>query len=355
MSDKAANPMAQALAAANLPLPPKPGDFVEGTVVHVAKNSIIIEINGAYTGVIQGRETVDGLGTAKELGVGDTVKAFVVEDENDAGLYVLSLRKAGREKAWDKLAKMAEDKETLEVRIKEANKGGLMTEAHGIRAFIPVSQLAPEHYPRVNGANSAEILRRLTSYVGQKFVVTPITVDRGEGKLILSEKEALSGARLEALKHIKVGQRVKGKVSGIVQFGMFILFNDSLEGLVHLSEIDWGHVADAAAHARLGEEKEAEIIAIDGDKISLSLKRLKADPWIDQVKDLTAGKEVSGTVTKVTSLGAFIEIAKDVIGIIPSEEVTNEDGESRYEVGQTVEAKVVEQDAEEHRIILTTK
>ena len=355
MNLSATNPMAQALSSVSFPTPPKPGDLITGTVVNVANNKIIVEISSAYTGIIAGKEAIDGLGTAKELNVGDQVAAYVVEDENPEGMYVLSLRKAGREKAWDKLSKMAEAGEILTVRIKEANKGGLMTEAHGIRAFVPVSHLAPEHYPRVNGANSAEILRRLQSYVGETFTVKVMTVDKNDGKLILSEKEAISGNRATALKGIKVGQKVMGKVSGIVNFGLFILFDDCLEGLVHLSEIDWGHVTDPAAHARLGEEKEAVIIAVEGDKISLSLKRLKPDPWIDEVADLKAGTSVTGAVTKITSLGAFIRIRDNVIGVIPSDEIATEEGEAKYEVGSEVTAKVVEADPEEHRLVLTTK
>lgn len=344
--------MAGLLADADLPLPPRPGQMVTGVVLNKHGNRIVVEIAGAYPGIILGREAIDGLNTAKELNVGDEVSAYVVEDENDEGYYMLSLRKAGREKAWTKLLTMQKSKESFEVRIKEANKGGLMTEVSGIRAFIPVSQLAPEHYPRVNGANAAEILRRLQSYVGEKFTVCVITAERDEDKLILSEREAVSERRTAAMKNLKVGQKVKGRVSGIVNFGIFILFDDVMEGLVHLSEIDWGHVADPAAHARLGEEKEAIVIGVDGDKISLSVKRTKADPWAAQVADLKTGSVVSGKIVKLAPSGALVELREGVTGLIPAAQITNEKDEVTVEEGQTVETTVKEIDLENHRVLL---
>jgi small subunit ribosomal protein S1 len=332
--------------------------MVTATVVNKRKNSIIVEIGGAFTGIIAGREAVDALGTAKKLEVGDSVEAFVIEDENEEGHYVLSFRKAGKEKAWEGLKRLSGTREPVEVRVKEANKGGLMTDIFGIRAFIPVSQLAPEHYPRVNGANAGEILKRLQSIIGEKITVRIITVDKNEGKLILSEREAVAEKRGVALKKLKVGQKVKGVVSGIVNFGVFLLFDGHLEGLVHLSEIAWGHVADPAAHARIGEEKDAIVIGVEGDKISLSIKRLTPDPWKTLVEDLSIDSTVTGKVTKVTPFGAFVEIKKDVQGLIPLAEIKKSEGadgssEIALEVGQEVTAKVTKVDVDEHRVGLT--
>jgi ribosomal protein S1 len=339
--------------------PPRPGEMVTGVVISAQNNRILIEINGAYTGMIGGREAIDGLGTAKQLAVGDEVSAYVVEDERGDGMYILSLRKVGRERAWDKLNKLIQSGEVVEVRIKEANKGGLMTELYGVRAFIPVSHLAPEHYPRVNGAQSAEILRRLQSYVGENFAVKVLTAERDDEKLILSEKEAISGKREVALKKLKVGQKVKGKVSGIVNFGLFLLFEDCLEGLVHVSEIAWGHVSDPAAHARLGEEKEALVIGVDNDKISLSMKRLLPDPWLDLVAEYKEGDVVTGEVNKITPFGAFVTIKKDLNGLIHISEIAQDEGaekaEVKLEVGQKVEAKIINIDTDEHRLGLSLK
>lgn len=342
-----------------IPLPPRTGELVTGTVVSKRNNKILVEIGDAFTGMIAGREVSDGMDTAKNLEVGDAVTAFVVEDENDLGHYVLSLRKAGRERAWDELARLMENGEAIEARIKEANKGGLMSEIAGIRAFIPVSQLTPEHYPRVNGANAAEILHRLQGYVGEKFTVKVINVDKENTKLILSEKAALSEVRGLALQKLSVGQTIKGKVSGIVHFGVFLLFNDCLEGLVHLSEIAWGHVADPATHARIGEEKEAVVIGIEGDKISLSIKRLLPDPWSELVADYAVGDVVKGTVNKITPFGAFVSIQDNLNGLIHISEVTQKEGddgmEIDLEIGQEVEVKIITIDTAEHRLGLSYK
>lgn len=346
-------------ADGDIPTPPIPGTPVSGKVVSVRNNKILVEIGGAYTGIISGREAIDGFNTAKSLSVGDDVKAYVVEDENPEGYYTLSLRKAGREKAWDKLAEMVGTDQTVDVTIKSANKGGLMTEFSGIRAFIPVSQLSPENYPRVSGANSSEILNRLQKLVNQKLTVSVLAADANENKLIFSEKAGLSGKREGALKKLKVGDKVKGKVSGVVNFGIFILFNDCLEGLVHLSEIAWGRVSDAANYARLGEEKEAVVIGIDENKISLSMRRLTTDPWLKQSQKYKVGDMVEGTVDKITAYGALVKLEDDLNGLLhTSEFAKSADGETpeiNLEVGDKIEAKIIEINPEEHRIALSMK
>ncbi len=342
-----------------LPPPPVPGQLVTGIVVNLQNNRILVEIAGVYTAIIGGREAIDGLGTAKNLSVGDEVSAYVVEDENTEGLYILSLRKAGTEKAWQKIVEMQKNGEAVTVRVKEANKGGLMSELSGIRAFIPVSQLAPEHYPRVSGANASEILRRLNQYIGEEFTVKIITADQSEDKLILSEREAIGIKRATALKKIKVGQTIKGKVSGVVNFGIFILFESCLEGLVHVSEIAWGRVSDPASYARLGEEKEAAVIGIENDKISLSIKRLTPDPWIKLVEDYTVGDVVDGEVNKITPFGAFITIKKDLNGLIHISEISQDEDSEKAEVnlkaGDKVKAKIINIDVAEHRLGLSLK
>jgi ribosomal protein S1 len=341
-----------------MPSSPIPGKPITGKVVSIRNSKIIVEMDGAYVGIIGGREACDGFDTAKNLSVGDEVKAYVVEDENDEGYYILSLRKAGREKAWDKLAGMAETPETVEVVIKAANKGGLMTEFSGIRAFIPVSQLSPENYPRVSGANSSEILSRLQKLVGEKLTVSVLAADANENKLIFSEKAGLSGKREAAIKKLKVGDKIKGKVSGVVNFGIFILFNDCLEGLVHLSEIAWGRVSDAANYARLGEEKEAVVIGIDESKISLSMRRLTTDPWLEQSQKYEVGDTVEGIVDKITAYGALVKLEDDLNGLLHTSEFAKGDGEDAeitLEAGDKVEAKIIEINPEEHRIALSMK
>lgn len=351
--------MGALLGEDQIPPPPVPGNPVTGKVVNILNSRILVEIDGTYTGIIAGRETVDGFDTAKKLSVGDEVTAYVVEDENEEGYYILSLRKAGRESAWERLADMKEASEAVEVSIREANKGGLMTEFSGIRAFIPVSQLSPEHYPRVSGANSNEILSRLQKYVGQKFTVQVLTAEPDENKLIFSEKAGLAAKRAAALKKLQVGDKIIGKVTGVVNFGIFILFNECLEGLVHLSEIAWGKVTDAANYARIGEEKEAVVIGIDTDKISLSIRRLTPDPWLKLVEKYSVGDEVKGEVSKITSYGALIALEKDLNGLLHASEISKEgeggETEIDLEVGDKIKAKIIEISPGEHRIGLSIK
>ena len=353
VSDSAMNAL---LSEDQIPPPPKLGTPITGKVVNIQNNKVLVEIDGTYTGIIAGREAVDGFDTVKKLLEGDEVSAYVVGEENSDGYFILSLRKASREKAWRKLKEMQKTGETTEVAIREANKGGLMTEFNGIRAFIPVSQLAPKHYPRVNGANANEILSRLQKFIGEKFTVQVLAVEADEGKLIFSEKAALGKQRGAALKKLKIGNKIEGKVTGIVNFGIFIMFNDCLEGLVHLSEIAWGRVTDAANYARIGETKEAMVIGIDTDKISLSMKRLTPDPWLKNVEKFAVGDVVNGEVGKITPFGALVKLADEVSGLLHDSEIAEEDEEKiEFEVGEKVKVKVIEINPDNHRIALSLK
>ncbi|MFA6458169.1 MAG: S1 RNA-binding domain-containing protein [Patescibacteria group bacterium] len=352
MSKKDNRAMAALLAEDEIPAPPQPGQPVTGKVVNISNNRILVEINGTYTGIIAGREAIDGFDTAKKLVEGDDVTAYVVEEENADGYYVLSLRKASREKAWVKLQEMRDTDETIDVTIREANKGGLMTEFNGIRAFIPVSQLAPEHYPRVNGANASEILSKLAKFVGEKFTVQVLTAEPDENKLILSEKAGLAKKRTAAIAKLSVGQKISGKVTGIVNFGIFIMFGDGLEGLVHLSEVAWGKVTDAANYARVGEDKEAVVIGISPDKISLSMKRLTTDPWLKNIEQFSVGDTVNGTVEKITPFGTLVQLTDDVSGLLHTSE--NEE-KIEFAVGDAVTAKIIEINPDDHRIALSVK
>ena len=199
-----------------------------------------------------------------------------------------------------------------------------MAEVASIRAFVPVSQLAPEHYPRVNGANASEIIRRLQAFIGEKFTVTPITVEQESGKLILSEREAVSKRRSATLQKLSVGDVVTGTVSGIVNFGIFILFNDCLEGLVHQTEMSWEPVTDPAGLARLGEEKKVVVIGIEGDKISLSIRQTTPDPWKIKVADYSIGQTLTGTVVRVTPFGALVQMEDSITGLVPASQIQSE-------------------------------
>jgi small subunit ribosomal protein S1 len=304
---------------------PQPGTLTDGVVTDIQKNKILVDLGGISVGVISGKEAHDSIGTMKEIKVGDVISAYILESENTDGLVVLSLRKASQEKSWRHFAEAYETGEVIQVVANEANKGGLLLEVDGIKGFIPVSQLAPMHYPRVNGADSAQILQRLQQLVGINFMVKVINVDNENGKLILSEKAAMEEQRQSSLGKLKVGQKIKGKISGIVKFGIFVAF-EGLEGLVHISEIAWGHVKDPSEYGRINDEVEVLVIGIEGEKISLSMKRLTPDPWLEAAKTFKVGKIVEGEINKVTPFGAFMKLSDEINGLIHSSELGGEEG-----------------------------
>lgn len=335
---------------------PEPGEMITGNVVSIDKGSIIVDISGLLTGIIAGREMKDAMNTVDELEVGDEVTACVLETENEEGLTVLSLRRASQEKTWDHFLDCYENDKTLKVKPKEANKGGLLLDVDGIKGFIPVSQLAPLHYPRVNGADSAKILARLQKLIGEEFVVKIISIDKENGKLILSERAAFREQRNEALGQINVGDVVEGTISGIVKFGIFVAF-DGLEGLVHISEIAWGHVNNARDYGKLGDKVKVKVIGLEGDKISLSMKQLTKDPWQEMAKKYKVGTTIKTKITRIAQFGAFVKLSNEINGLIHSSEIPGDynDIAEILEVGQEVDARIIEVNKDEKRIGLSLK
>jgi small subunit ribosomal protein S1 len=355
MTDKLLISMDELLTASPDIFIPIPGTIVDGKVITVHKNRILVDLGGVSTGVISGKEAVDSGDTISGLAEGDDISAFVLEPENDEGLIVLSLRKASQQKTWKKFLDYYNNKEVIKVKITEANKGGLLVEVDSIKGFIPVSQLAPLNYPRVNGADSAKILSRLQRLVGQFLDVRIINIDEENRKLILSEKEAQNEVRLKALKGINIGEIVEGKISGVVNFGIFVTF-DGLEGLVHISEIAWGHVDDPSNFGKLGDKVQVKVIGIEGEKISLSIKQLTQDPWLEIAKKFKEGQKVTGVINRVTEYGAFVTLAEDINGLIHISEINDPEIKEKgltFKVGEEVTASIINIDVENHRIGLS--
>jgi len=336
---------------------PKLGSVISGKVVAVSKNRLVVDLNGVAVGIVSGRETHDSSGTIKDLKEGDEVKTVVIEEENDDGMVVLSLKKASQATTWERFDKAFKEGELVKVTVSEANKGGLLIDVDGIKGFIPVSQLAPAHYPRVENANSTQILSRLQKLVGLKLDTKIINLDASAGKVILSEKAALQTQAKASLGELKIGNRLKGRVSGVVKFGIFVTF-EGLEGLVHISEIAWGHVSNPHQYAKVGDEVEVEIIGIEGEKLSLSMKRLIPDPWSVIEEKYPIGSKVKGSVNRFSPFGAFVQLEDDINGLIHLSEISDqkvEDPADFLEVGQEVEAVVINIDRDEHRIGLSLK
>jgi len=304
-----------------------------------------------------GRETHDSFDTMASLKEGDDVKAVVIDEENDDGMVVLSLKRASQSTTWDKFEKAFKEGTLGDFTITEANKGGLLVDVDGIKGFIPVSQLAPIHYPRVEDANSGQILTRLQKLVGMKLTCKVINIDRSAGKMILSEKAAVQADASVNLGTLKVGDNVTGAVSGVVKFGIFVTFN-GLEGLVHISEIAWGHVSDPHQYAKVGDKVQVQIIGIEGEKLSLSMKRLIADPWTAIEGKYPIGSRVKGKINRFSPFGAFVQLEDDINGLIHLSEISNQkvdDPTDFLAIGEEVEAQVINIDRDEHRIGLSLK
>lgn len=336
---------------------PKPGELVEGSVVYKGKNKILVDLNGVTTGIIAGRELRDSFNTFRELQEGMDVAALVLEEENDEGLVVLSLRMASQKKAWERFHTLTEQDETMKFTAQEANKGGLIANIDGIRAFLPVSQLSPLNYPRVNNADAGEIINRLGKFVGHTFTVKIVTMDEEAGKIVVSEREAMSEERAKALEGLKIGEVKDGLVSGLVKFGLFVTF-DGLEGLVHISEIAWGHVKNPAEYAKMGDRVTVKVIGIDGDKLSLSIKQMTKDPWEEVAERYPVGKKVSGSIVRFADYGAFVRLEKDINGLVHLSEISHAkvtDPSEALTIGQKIDAQVINIDVDERRIGLSIK
>lgn len=237
-------------------------------------SSIFLDLGAIGTGIIYGKEFQDSKERLKSLKVGEKIFAKIVDLENDEGYVELSTSGASREIAFDALEQKKEKGELIKVKILRANKGGLITEVSGIPSFLPVSQLSREHYPKVEGGDTNKILKELQNFLGQELEVKILGLSQEDGQIILSEKAKDLDAKREILKNYKIGDIVDGEITGVTDFGAFIKFND-LEGLIHISELDWKIVEDPNQVVKVGDKVKAKIIKIFNDKVFLSLKALK--------------------------------------------------------------------------------
>lgn len=287
------------------------GEMVTGTVLSLRKHEVLIDLGAQGVGYVPRRE----VGFSRALKEGDEVTASVVDAELDNGYSLLSLRKAAKDRGWEEVAARMDAGEIIEVSPYDANRGGLLVEFEGVRGFLPVSQLSAEHYPRVGSSDKDEILQRLNALVGQTLKVRILDSDRKANKLIFSEKEAVKEGLAERFGKLKVGDKVAGVVTGVVDFGVFVNV-EGIEGLVHISEISWERVNNPSDYVKVGQTIEAKIISIDKDRLSLSIKQLTKDPWLDEVEQFKPGDKVEGTVTRITPFGAFVQISPAVEALV---------------------------------------
>lgn len=337
---------------------PKKGELVKGTVINIGKNEILLDINGLTSGLVRGKELEDESGDHTALKVGDEAYATVLEEENERGILELSFRQAGHQKAWENLEELKNEGTIITTKIVDANKGGLMCKVGGVMGFMPVSQLTTEHYPRVEGGDKNKILEILKSYINKEFEVKIIDVEEKENKLIVSERAAWEEQQKETISQFQVGQVVKGKITGVVDFGAFVEFGDNMEGLVHISEIAWQRIDNPRDYIKVGDEVQAKIIEIDGSKISLSIKALLDDPWKNVTAKYKIGQIVNGKVLKTNDFGAFVELDKDIHGLAHISELADfpiKNAGEILKIGENYDFKIVSIEPEEHRLGLSLK
>jgi small subunit ribosomal protein S1 len=330
----------------------KAGDVVEGKVISVRKHEVWIDLGANGIGVIFRRE----VGT-NALAEGEEITASVVEPELDEGYALLSMRRAVKDRGWGELQRIFENQEIIEVTAYDANRGGLLIELEGIRGFLPVSQLAAEHYPRVSDADKDEILTKLNALVNKILRVRILDVNRKDNKLIFSEKEAVRDDMQSKLASLKVGDIVEGVVTGVIEFGAFVNV-DGIEGLVHISEISWERVEDPKKYVKIGESIKAKIISIDKDRLSLSIKQMSEDPWLSEVKQFKKGAVVEGKITRITPFGAFVQLSPSVEALVHVSEMSDDesiDPEKLFKLNEKKKFKVLEVDTENRKIALSLK
>jgi ribosomal protein S1 len=332
---------------------PKVGDIVKGKVLSVEKGQVHIDVEGVAAGVVRGKELFAESREYANLKVGNEVEATVVELENENNEMELSFRIAGFQKAWDNMKKWMKDGLTLKGRVVSANKGGLMMQIEALNGFMPVSQLNPDHYPRVSGGDKNKILDKLRELSGKELEVKIIDVDEKEEKLIVSERAVWEDSQKAVLDAYKVGDSVTGEISALTSFGAFIKFGEGLEGLVHISEIAWQRIDHPRDVLKVGDKVKAQIIQLDHSKIYLSIKRLVDDPWKIVKDKYKTGDKVPGKILKVEPFGLMVALDKDIHGLAHISELSDEpisNINDKFKVGQELTFEIMSLEPAEHRL-----
>ncbi len=322
--------------------PPSIGDVVEGDVIGIEKSCVYINLNPYGTGIIFGKEYISARDIIKKINIGDSVAAKIVETDNKDGYIELSLKEARQALIWDEAENAIKNKLTLDLPVEEANKGGLIISWQGIKGFLPASQLKTEHYPRIVDGDKDKILDELKKLVGKKIAVMIITALPKEGKLIFSEKNIEKKTKQRIVDQYSVGDTCSGEITGIVDFGIFVKIEDGLEGLVHISEVDWTLVENPRALYKVGEKIQVKVIEVKDGKISLSIKALKENPWVEAEKKYKKGDTVKGVVIKFNKHGALASVEEGISGLVHISEFGSElKMKEKLELGKSYDFKIL--------------
>jgi len=328
--------------------------LIEGPVIAIDKSSIYIDLHPFGTGIIYGKEFANAKDIIRKININDSVAAKIINLENENGYIELSLKEARQAIIWNEAEEAIKNKDIFELSVKEANKGGLMLEWKGIKGFLPASQLRPEHYPRVEDGEKDKILSELKNLIGAKISVSIISASPKEGRLIFSEKGSEQQEKIEMVGKYNVGDEIEGEITGIVDFGIFIKIESGLEGLAHISELDWGLVEDPKTMFKVGEKVKAKIIEVKDGKISLSVKALKSNPWIEAASKYEKSSAVEGIVIKFNKHGALASVEEGIAGLVHISEFGSEEKlHEKLELGKKYKFKITLFDPSERKMALT--
>ena len=362
--DEASSPpqsdMAQLLQEAEPIRSIRRGDLVVGEVMRIDQEGILVNIGHKSEGIVPNREMRSLSAEALDkLQAGDEIFAYVVIPDNEEDPAVLSLDRARGEQGWQTLQRYLDNNVTVEGVIRGFNRGGAVVEVEGIQGFIPLSQLAPIE------RNSAEATQEevLAERVGQSIQVRLLELNRRRHRVILSERQALQQKREEEkdrlLQELEEGEVRQGRVSGISSFGVFVNLGGA-DGLIHISELSWEPVRSPEEVVKIGDSLEVYVLKVDqhARKIALSLRRLRPEPWQTVADRYEVGQLVEGTVTKLTSFGAFARIEGSVEGLIHISELTDRIVQHPKEVvreGDVLTLKIIRIEPERRRLGLSLK
>ncbi|MEI6352454.1 MAG: S1 RNA-binding domain-containing protein [Candidatus Nomurabacteria bacterium] len=359
--------------------PIKEDDIIDGIVAAISPTAVYVDLGPIGTGIIYGVEYINARDLIKKTNIGDTITAKIILKENKDGYIDLSLREAKHALIWSEAESLLKEKRVLSLVVKEANKGGLIMDWNGLNGFLPSSQLKGENYPKVTDGSKDQILTELRKLVGKRIPVSIIAAIPKEGKLIFSEstdpitsgdsKDSKKDSKKDDKKDKKdtksltkiiskynIGDILEGTVTGVVDFGIFVKIEDEIEGLIHKSEIDWGLVENTKDYAKVGDKVKVEVIEIKDDKISLSMKKLKENPWITASKKYKKGDSVDGVVIRFNKHGALVSIEEGVAGLVHISDFENEDKmKQELSLGKVYKFEINLFEGKEEKMTLTVK
>jgi small subunit ribosomal protein S1 len=330
----------------------KDGDIVEGDIVRIDKDEVLVDIGYKSEGLIPANELSirKGADPQEIVELGQHIEALVLQKEDADGRLILSAKRAAFEKAWNRIEEAHTDQRTVEGPVIEVVKGGLIIDI-GLRGFLPASLV------------DIRRVRNLDSFMGQRLECKVIELNRSRNNVVLSRRAVLEEERKEEryriLTSLQEGDVVTGTISNLVDFGAFVDL-EGIDGLIHISELSWNHVDHPSEVVEVGEEVEVKVLEVDRDRerISLGLKQTRKDPWQEIVESVNVGEWIKGRVTKLVSFGAFVEVAEGVEGLIHISELAEHHVETPDEVvrsGDEVEARIIDVDAKRRRLSLSLR